>query len=181
MAGHPNSTLLFVIIKTAPGVPPRAPMGKPRGPPAPLFRPPIALLAAFVAGLGLDWLYPLPFVPASLPHAWVGAGVFALGLALFVWAIRTLKAAGTPVQGYKPTSAIVDRGPYRFTRNPIYGGMFVGLAGLAVAFDTFWLLAALVVFSAIVRFGVVAREEAYLDRKFGDAYRNYRARVRRWL
>jgi len=146
-----------------------------------LVRPPIALVLAFVAGLALDWLYPLPFVPASLPHAWVGAGVFALGLALVVWAIRTLKAGGTSVQGYKPTSAIVDRGPYRLTRNPIYGGMVVGLAGLAVAFDTLWLLAALVVFSAVVRFGVVAREEAYLERKFGGAYRDYKARVRRWL
>ena len=146
-----------------------------------LVRPPIALVLAFIAGLAFDWLYPLPFVPAGLPHAWVGAGVFVLGLALVIWAIRTLKAGGTPVQGYKPTSAIVDRGPYRFTRNPIYGGMFVGLAGLAVAFDTLWLLAALVVFFTIVRLGVVAREEAYLDRKFGDAYRDYRARVRRWL
>jgi len=146
-----------------------------------LVRPPIALLLAFVAGLALDWLHPLSFVPASLPHAWLGAGVFALGLALVVWAIRTLKATGTPVQGYKPTSAIVDRGAYRFTRNPIYVGMFVVLAGLAVAFDTLWLLAALVAFIAIVRFGVVAREEAYLDRKFGAAYRDYKARVRRWL
>ena len=146
-----------------------------------LVRPPVALLLAFVAGLALDWLYPLPFVPAGLPHPWVGVGVFVLGLTLVVWAIRTLKAGGTPVQGYKPTSAIVDRGPYRFTRNPIYAGMFVGLAGLAVAFNTLWLLVALVAFFAIVRFGVVAREETYLERKFGDAYRDYKARVRRWL
>jgi protein-S-isoprenylcysteine O-methyltransferase Ste14 len=146
-----------------------------------LVRPPIALLLAVVAGLALDWLYPLQFVPAGLPYAWVGAAVFVLGLTLVVWAIVTFQAAGTPVQGYKPTSAIVDRGPYRFTRNPIYGGMFVGLTGLAVAFNTLWLLAALVVFFAIIRFGVVAREEAYLERKFGDAYGDYRARVRRWL
>jgi protein-S-isoprenylcysteine O-methyltransferase Ste14 len=146
-----------------------------------LVRPPVALLSAFLAGLAGDWLYPLPFVPGRLPHAWAGGGAFVLGLALVVWAIRAFKAAGTPVQGYRPTSAIVDRGPYRFTRNPIYAGMVVGLAGLAVAFDTLWLLAALVVFFAVIRFGVVAREEAYLDRKFGDAYRDYKARVRRWL
>ena len=146
-----------------------------------LVRPPVALVMALIAGLAFDWLSPLPFIPVGLPHVWVGAGVFVLGLALVIWAIRTLKTGGTPVQGYKPTSAIIDRGPYSFTRNPIYGGMFVGLAGLAVAFDTLWLLAALVVFFAIVRFGVVAREEAYLERKFGDAYREYRGRVRRWL
>jgi len=146
-----------------------------------LVRPPVALLLAFLAGLALDWLYPLPFVPRILPSAWVGAGVFALGLTLVVWAIGTLKAAGTPVQGYKPTSAIVDRGPYRFTRNPIYGGMFVGLTGLAVAFDTLWLFAGLIVFFAIIHFGAVAREEVYLERKFGGAYPAYKARVRRWL
>jgi len=146
-----------------------------------LVRPPIALLLALLAGLTLDWLHPLPFAPAGLPHAWAGAGIFVIGLAIVVWAITALKAAGTSVQGYKPTSAIVDHGPYRFTRNPVYVGMLVGLAGLAVAFDTLWLLVTLVPFFAIIRFGVVAREEAYLDRKFGDAYRSYRARVRRWL
>jgi protein-S-isoprenylcysteine O-methyltransferase Ste14 len=80
-----------------------------------------------------------------------------------------------------PTTTIVETGPYRFTRNPIYLGMFVGLAGLAIAFDSLWLLGTLLVFAFAIRYGVVAREEAYLERKFGDAYRHYRARVRRWL
>ena len=146
-----------------------------------LIRPPIALLLAFAAGLGLNWFYPLPFVPAGALHVWIGAAVFAVGLALALWAVATFRAAGTRVETYKPTTAIVDRGPYRFTRNPIYSGMFVGLTGLAVAFNTLWLLAALVAFIAIIRFGVVAREEAYLERKFGDAYLAYSARVRRWL
>src|SRR5262249_31927742 len=77
--------------------------------------------------------------------------------------------------------AIVESGPYRFTRNPIYLGMFLGLIGLALAFDNLWLLMMLVPFAPVIHYGAVAREESYLERKFGDAYRGYRSRVRRWL
>jgi protein-S-isoprenylcysteine O-methyltransferase Ste14 len=146
-----------------------------------LVRPPIALLLAFVGGLAIDWLYPLRFVPADIPGRWVGAAVFAAGLALAFWAIATFRDAGTRVETYKATSAIVETGPYRFTRNPIYVAMFVGLIGLAIGFNSLWILAALVPFFLIIRFGVVAREEAYLERKFGGAYLAYKTRVRRWL
>src|SRR5215831_4321010 len=67
-----------------------------------------------------------------------------------------------------PTTAIVESGPYRFTRNPIYLGPFLGLIGLAIAFDNLWLLIMLVPFALVICYGVVAREEAYLERKFGD-------------
>jgi protein-S-isoprenylcysteine O-methyltransferase Ste14 len=80
-----------------------------------------------------------------------------------------------------PTTSIVDTGPYRFTRNPIYLGMMLGLVGLAIAFDSPWPLVTLVPFALVIRYGVVAREEAYLERTFGEVYRRYRARVRRWL
>ena len=80
-----------------------------------------------------------------------------------------------------PTTAIVTDGPYRFTRNPIYLGMFLGLVGLAIAFDNLWLLAMLVPFALAIRYGVVAREETYLEGKFGEVYTAYRSRVRRWL
>lgn len=69
----------------------------------------------------------------------------------------------------------------RFTRNPIYLGMVLGLIGLAIAINSLWLLMTLVPFALVIRYGVITREEAYLERKFGDVYRHYRARVRRWL
>jgi protein-S-isoprenylcysteine O-methyltransferase Ste14 len=59
--------------------------------------------------------------------------------------------------------------------------MIVGFIGLAIAFDSLWLLVALMPFALVIRYGVVAREEAYLERKFGDVYCRYRWRVRRWL
>jgi protein-S-isoprenylcysteine O-methyltransferase Ste14 len=146
-----------------------------------MVRPPIAWALAMLTALALQWLMPLTFVPAAAPAGWVGGAVFAIALALAAWAIATLTRAGSNVPTSMPSTTIVDAGPYRVTRNPIYLGMIVGLIGLAIAFDCLWLLVALVPFSLVIRYGVVAREEAYLERKFGDVYRRYRSRVRRWL
>jgi protein-S-isoprenylcysteine O-methyltransferase Ste14 len=146
-----------------------------------IVRPPIAWALAALAGLVLNWLIPLPFLPAALPAGWLGAMVFVLALALVAWAITTMTRAGSNVPTNLPSTTIVDTGPYRFTRNPIYLGMVLGLIGLAIAFNSLWLLMMLVPFALVIRYGVVAREEAYLERKFGDVYRRYCARVRRWL
>jgi protein-S-isoprenylcysteine O-methyltransferase Ste14 len=146
-----------------------------------IIRPPLAWGLAVIAGLALDWLVPWPFLPANLPAGWLGAMVFVLALALVAWAIVTITRAGSNVPTNLPTTTIVGSGPYRFTRNPIYLGMFLGLIGLAIAFDNPWLLMMLVPFALIIPYVVVAREEAYLERKFGDVYRGYRSRVRRWL
>jgi len=146
-----------------------------------IIRPPLAWGLAVIAGLALNWLVPLPFLPADPPAGWFGAMVFVLALALFAWAIVTISRAGSHVPTHLPTTTIVENGPYHFTRNPIYLGMFLGLIGLAIAFDNPWLLVMLLPFALVIRYGVVAREEAYLERKFGDVYRCYRSRVRRWL
>lgn len=134
-----------------------------------------------MAGLALDWLVDLPFLAADVPSGRLGAMVFVLALALFAWAIVTMTGAGSNVPTNRPSTTIVESGPYRFTRNPIYLGMFLGLMGLAMTFDNPWLLMMLVPFALVIRYGVVAREEAYLERKFGDVYRDYQSRVRRWL
>jgi protein-S-isoprenylcysteine O-methyltransferase Ste14 len=146
-----------------------------------MIRPPLAWGLAVLSGLALNWLLPLPFLPDDLPAGWLGALVFVLALALFAWAIATMTRAGSNVPTNRPTTIIVESGPYRFTRNPIYLGMFLGLIGLGLAFNTLWLLMMLVPFALVISYGVVAREEAYLERKFGDGYRGYRSRVRRWL
>jgi protein-S-isoprenylcysteine O-methyltransferase Ste14 len=146
-----------------------------------IIRPPLAWGLAIIAGLAFNWLVPLPFLPAPLPAGWLGAIVFVLALALGAWAIVTMIRAGSNVPTNLPTTTIVESGPYRLTRNPIYLGMFLGLIGLAIAFNNLWLLMMLVPFGLVIRYGVVAREEAYLERKFGDIYLGYRSRVRRWL
>jgi protein-S-isoprenylcysteine O-methyltransferase Ste14 len=146
-----------------------------------VIRPPLALGFAVIAGLALNWLIPLPFLPANLPAGQLGIAVFVLALALFAWAIVTMTRAGSNVPTNRPTTTIVESGPYRFTRNPIYLSMFLALIGLAIAFDSLWLLIMLVPFALVIHYGVVRHEEAYLDRKFGDVYRGYSSRVRRWL
>ena len=130
-----------------------------------VIRPPIAWALAFAA-----W-----------PKVLIGVMVFAAGLALAIWAFVTFRRAGTRVETTEPTMAIVTHGPYRFTRNPIYLGMFLGQTGLAIGFDNLWILAMLIPFHLVLRYGVVAREEAYLEHKFGDVYSAYKSRVRRWL
>ena len=146
-----------------------------------VIRPPLAWALALVAGFALNWLMPWSLMPSALPASWLGGAVFVLALALFAWAVATMTRAGSNVPTNMPTITIVDDGPYRFTRNPIYLGMMLGLIGIAIAFNSLWLLVMLVPFFLVIRYGVVAREEAYLERKFGEAYRRYRARVRRWL
>jgi len=146
-----------------------------------VIRPPIAWVLAFAVGLGLDWLYPLPFMPASPLRVWCGVAVFGTGLVIALWAIVMISRAGSHVETVKPTTSIVTAGPYRFTRNPIYLGMLFGQIGLAIAFDSLWLLATMLPFYWVLRYGVIAREEVYLERKFGADYLSFKSRVRRWL
>jgi protein-S-isoprenylcysteine O-methyltransferase Ste14 len=144
-------------------------------------RPPVLWMVLFLIGFGLDWLSPLPFLPTDAPLPWIGGAVFAAGLALAVASFRNFIRAGTNVPTNRPTTAIVTSGPYRITRNPIYIGMLLGQAGLAIGFNSLWILATLIPQFLILNYGVVAREEAYLQRKFGAAYLDYKSRVRRWL
>lgn len=147
----------------------------------PVILPPIAWALAVVAGVGLQWLRPAPLAIPSAIAPWIGGAVFAAGLALAIWSRRTLTKAGTPMETGRPTTAIAASGPYGFSRNPIYVGMLLGQIGLAIGLNNAWLLAALAPFFAVIHYGVVAREETYLERKCGDSYLAYKARVRRWL
>ena len=100
-----------------------------------IIPPPIAWAIVFVVGLGINWLFPLGFIPTSIPRFWVGAGVFLVGFAVAAWAIVVIQKAGSRFETEKPTTAIVASGPFGVTRNPIYIGMFLGQIGLAICFD----------------------------------------------
>ena len=134
-----------------------------------IVRPPIAWALAVLAGLVLNWLMPLPFLPAAVSAGWLGAIVFVLALALVAWAISTMTRAGSNVPTNLPTTTIVEAGPYRFTRNPIYLGMVLGLIGLAIAFNSLWLLMTLALFALVIRYGVITREEAHLEPSSGTS------------
>jgi protein-S-isoprenylcysteine O-methyltransferase Ste14 len=142
--------------------------------------PPLLDLAAFLVVLLLRWIRPWPILPPHLVP-WVGIGLLLAGLAIGIPGRLALRSAGTSVKPTQPTTAIVMRGPYRFTRNPLYVGLTCFFVGLTLAFDTGWGFVVLVPLLVVMHFGVVRREESYLERKFGEEYRQYRGRVRRYL
>lgn len=144
--------------------------------------PPLIFLAFLGAGLGLDFL--VFRVPTGLPAAvrYVLAAVLAVAaLLLGFGALFRFRRAGTHPEPWRPTTAIVTQGAYRFTRNPMYLGMALLYAAVAVAADSVVALILIVPLLVVIRYGVIAREERYLIAKFGDEYRRYQASVRRWL
>jgi protein-S-isoprenylcysteine O-methyltransferase Ste14 len=146
-------------------------------------RPPLLFLSGLVLGAIAGWLLPLDAGAALAgPSRWIaGAAVVVLGAALLAWAFRLFRASGTPVPTSRPTNAIVTDGPYRFSRNPIYLGLSLVYIGIALGFGLWWALALLPLLWIILHFGVVRREEAYLEARFGEAYKTYRNRTHRYI
>jgi protein-S-isoprenylcysteine O-methyltransferase Ste14 len=148
-----------------------------------IARPPLLFLAALLLGLASDRVLPRPFtVPGTdLVHWMTGGSLILIGLALAAMGIRNFSRAATPVPTNEPTRVLVTTGIHGWTRNPIYIGLFLVYGGIGTAARSPWILILTLPLAITIRYGVVAREEAYLDRCFGDAYRDYKARVRRWL
>jgi protein-S-isoprenylcysteine O-methyltransferase Ste14 len=111
----------------------------------------------------------------------VGGLILALGVAGFVWMVATMRRARTPIHNARTPTALVEAGPFRWTRNPMYLFGSVAYLGLALLLIEPWALVLLPVVLGLTHFGVVLREEAYLEGKFGEPYRSYKARVRRWV
>jgi len=148
-----------------------------------IARPPLLFLAGLLAGFVLDRVLPLSVaVPGRSPsHLVVGGSLILIGLGLAAAGIGSFSRAGTPVPTNEPTRALVTTGIHGWTRNPIYLGMFLVYGGVGIAARSPWTLVLTLPLAITIRYGVVAREETYLERRFGDAYRDYKARVRRWL
>jgi protein-S-isoprenylcysteine O-methyltransferase Ste14 len=148
-----------------------------------IARPPLLFLTALLLGFVSDRLLPLPFpVPGiDLVHWMMAGSLILIGLALAAAGIRNFSRAGTPVPTNKPTRALVTTGIHGWTRNPIYLGMFLVYGGIGIAVRSPSILILTLPLAIAIRYGVVAREEAYLERRFGDTYRDYKARVRRWV
>ena len=145
--------------------------------------PPLVFLAGLVLGLGADWVFALPPLPQASDAGglWLGGAFGASGLFLILWSGRRFIGAGTPLPPYRPTTALVTEGPYRRSRNPIYLGMALIYVGVVCATASLGALFLLPVVILVMEVGVIRREERYLERRFGEAYRAYKLRVRRWL
>jgi len=145
-----------------------------------LGSPPLVLLALLAAGGLSHLLLPVDVYPRSFPNV-VGLPAIAAAVMLFMLSVREFSRQGTPVRGSEPAAVVVASGPYRFSRNPIYLSMLLLEVGIALMVNSVWMLAAVTLMFAYLSLGVIAREEMYLARKFGDEYLRYKASVRRWL
>lgn len=143
-------------------------------------RPPFVYLGSIALGMALHLVWPARFAYPSLGTP-VGAMVTLLAVVLFVSAVRTFRAAGTPIPGNRPTTTIVRAGPYRFTRNPIYLAFSLFQLGLSLWINSLALLITLVPAVALMSLVVIPREERYLEARFPSEYMSYKASVRRWL
>ncbi len=146
-------------------------------------RPPFLFLGCLVLGLVLDYGLPLPLIwPRTSLLSWVaGGGSILVGGAIFAASVRNFYCAGTPVPATRPVRTLVTTGMHAWSRNPIYVGMFLFYVGIGLVARSPWSLILTLPIAILMRYGVVAREEAYLERRFGNAYRSYKARVRRWF
>jgi protein-S-isoprenylcysteine O-methyltransferase Ste14 len=142
--------------------------------------PPALFGGTLLVGLVLHFIWPAHLISGS----WVriaGAILFVAGGALAIWGRKTMVRAGTNVLPTRPALAIVTDGPFRFTRNPLYLANAVAYLGLTLVFNTVWTLLLYVPMLLVIHWGIIRREERYLEAKFGETYLAYKARVRRWL
>jgi len=162
---------------------PNLPTPKPDNPALPIFPPALPFASVVLAVTG-EWLLPLHFLQMRGANGWqFWFGLLALigGLGLGLSGIAAFRRAGTHVEPHKPALRLVTTGPYRFTRNPMYWGFLLLVAGLSLVFSLEWGLILLVLLWLALDRMIVAREERYLAAKFGDGYALYRRQTRRWL
>lgn len=142
--------------------------------------PPFLYAGPLVLGLLLQWRRPKSLVPGGAGRT-VGALLVGLGATLVVNGFRTLRSAGEHPDPSQPTHALVTTGPYSFSRNPLYLALTLIYSGITLVANSFWSALFAPVVLLVVRRGVIDREEQYLERRFGDEYRQYKHQVRRWI
>jgi protein-S-isoprenylcysteine O-methyltransferase Ste14 len=156
---------------------------QPKDNPGVIAPPPLLALGVVVIGITLDWLAPAYVLTILLTfeeRIVIGVILIAAGLGLALPAINVFRLVGTHVEPWKPSTTLVTQGIFAWLRNPMYVGATLILAGMAILLAADWMLVMTFGFVLVIHFGVVLREENYLDAKFGQAYRQYRANVPRY-
>jgi protein-S-isoprenylcysteine O-methyltransferase Ste14 len=146
--------------------------------------PPAIPVVMILAGVGLNRVWPLG-VGFALPTSaryWLGGAIVAAAiLGLGLWPVMLFRRSGQSANPWKPTPSLIDRGPFRLTRNPMYLQMVLACLGVAVMLMNWWIVILTPIAAWSLQRLAIVPEEAYLERKFGDAYLAYKRRVRRWL
>ncbi len=142
--------------------------------------PPLIYLGPLVLGLLLNRKFPVPFLPRRMART-LGWPLFSGGVLLGSWFFRVMRRADTPISPEEPVSSLVTDGPFRYTRNPGYLSIAMFYTGVASLANALWAILLLPATLFVIQRGVIEREERYLERKFGEEYLLYKARVRRWI
>ncbi len=148
--------------------------------PRTLAPPPLVYAIALYAAWRLQGRYSLAFDLAPFA-GYIGWGLIGLGLAGFAWALTAIWGHRTTVNPYKAASNLVTQGPFAHSRNPIYVSDWLIYLGITLLLGTVWPLLFAPLVWGVMRYGVIAHEEAHLLAKFGDEYQTYCSRVKRWL
>ena len=141
-------------------------------------------MVTVLVGIGLNYLWPinLGFALPAPERYWVG-GLIVAGAFIGIgsWSFILFRRTGQSVQPRKPTPQIVERGPFRVSRNPMYLQMVLICVGIAIILWNVWVLVLTLICAWVLQKFAIAPEETYLETKFGDAYLAYKRRVRRWI
>ncbi len=142
--------------------------------------PPLIYLGFVLLGLLLGYIWPAPIGWGPVRLAAAG-GLLVVGLVIGAATVRQFRLAGTNLEVYKPAAVLITTGPFRFSRNPIYMSLSLIMTSVGLLANNFWILLMLVPTLIVTHFGVITREEQYLEAKFGGEYLRYRSTVRRWF
>ena len=144
------------------------------------FPPPLIFLLCLFASIGLQWVLQLDL---GIPEPLNLLGLIFVVIAIAIMTVTALafRRAHTAIEPWKPTSTMLYSGCYAFSRNPIYLSFCLCLFGLGIAANNIWLLLSFIPCGIAIYYVAIAREEAYLERKFGEEYLQFKRRVRRWL
>ena len=146
----------------------------------PITKPPYPYLGSLAVGIIMHFIMPFAIFGRFWVGLVIGLPLVCVGALLIIWAVRTLRAEHVDPR-FKPVETIVSGGPFHFTRNPMYLAFTLIYAGIALSVNAIWPLALLPFLLGIMHYGVIRREERYLETRFGEEYRAYRSRVRRWI
>ncbi|MGD8630874.1 MAG: isoprenylcysteine carboxylmethyltransferase family protein [Gammaproteobacteria bacterium] len=155
------------------------PQSSPHGPGV-RIHPPLIYASSILGGIGIDRVVPLP-MPLGLHGPLYSVIILALVLLLAGLCIYEFHKAGTDVRPDRPDSALITSGPYCHSRNPLYLGLTLVQVAAATWFNNAWVLAMTAVSVVVISRYAIRREEDYLERLFGEPYRDYKQRVRRWF
>ena len=144
------------------------------------FPPPLIYFLAILIGAAIDRFVPIRVLPAGLT-GWLGGALVLLALILAGLSFREFGKVKATIRPDHPVSALVTTGPFRYSRNPLYLVLSTLQVGIGIWMNSVWVVAFLVPVLVWVRWRVIALEERYLVRKFGQDYLDYQAKVRRWL